>query len=199
MKNVRLVILAALLVAALFAAVFPALAISPDSRLNQSFEGDKNGDNIPDKWNVRGNVLRVCDHPYTALDACAMVFLPSNRAAALWQRIDELPGSWTDLEEGVLVNFAEGQVAAKQLDDYRVYAGVRLYHPNGTVYTLYNEVSGGSYPFNYSAFGTVCGETCTELILGVADGTRRDPSSFYGFLVRPGDGYFAVDWLRFID
>jgi hypothetical protein len=186
-------------IAALFAAVLPALAdVTPDPLLNQSFEGDKNGDNIPDKWNTKGDVFRLCNHQWTSYtyDDCMMVFPPSSSGAALWQRLNGEKFSWVVVsQEGESVGLGGAWYAAKQLDWGRAYYGGIVYGPD-TKYVIYTEIDGGTRNFNFESFSAVCGVTdCAKVEAMMGDGTIYELS--YGFLVLPGDGYLAVDWIYF--
>ena len=62
MKRVRLIILTGLVIAALFAAVVPALAVPTQSRFRHPqyviLWVTRDGDNQPDKWNTKGDVVR---------------------------------------------------------------------------------------------------------------------------------------------
>ena len=191
MKRVRLIVLTGLAVVALVAAVVPALAHNP-VEFNWTFMGDKNSDNVPDKWNVKGDVFRVCDHPYTSytMDACMMVFPPSNRAAALWQRITagEIYPSWLVVTEEASHEFiGEAYGATKAFDAYRGYYGVRLTFDDGFRVTVYDMVPYGHNPFGYMSFYDYIG------VWGAQYGPEDVVDYTYGFLVTPGDGYLAVD------
>ena len=193
MKRVRLVILTGLVVTALFAAVLPALAV-PDlyDTHNLGFMGDKNGDNVPDKWNVTGDVFRACNHPYTAYtsDSCMMVFPPSNKAAALWQRYDNDDDLiWVVLEEGQLWTIGGTLRGAKRLDWYRAYFGIRFYYTDGSEIVVYDSIPGGNYPFTWQNFEhTFSGP-------GADPRTDNQASVLTGIMVLPGDGYLGIDMI----
>ena len=88
MKNTRLLILTALIIAALFAAVLPAFAGADpfSSAINASFEFDTNNDGTPNSWNKHGDILHVCGRPSNhMIDNCLMAFLPSDERAILYQ------------------------------------------------------------------------------------------------------------------
>jgi hypothetical protein len=189
MKRIRTIILAAVILAALFATLVPALALDPYDAVNYSFEGDKNGDNIPDKWMVAGDVFRTCNHPYypgMVPTPCAMIFPPSNHGAAVWQVLpSELHTLVVLFEEGYPTLLGEGVVGAKQLDWYRAYYGVRLTHEDGTTITLYDDIRGGTYPFEVQEWVDSVG----TWVLG----ENTWPVVKFGILVFPGDGYLGVD------
>ena len=191
MKRVRLVILVGLVIAALFAAVLPAMA-DPFVGGNWSFEGDKDGDGNPDKWNVRGDVVRLCNHGYPATDACMMVFLPSNKVAAVWQRI-EGENKIVVAEEASKENLGHAQFMAKQLDSYRAHFGYEIVYPDGTTILLYDYFIGGTYGVRTQVFYDYVGgwgKTLEDdLLNGVVDHVS------WGVLTLPGDGYLGVDWV----
>ena len=185
----RIVLLTGLLIAALALAVIPALAGGDiDEALNWSFEGDKNGDNIPDKWNVKGDVLRVCDHQYASLDNCMMVFKPSNKAAAVWQILDADPETWTVLSEEASCEIGYGYVGAIGLDSERALLGGIVNYTDGSQITAYVLINGGTYPISHHTFDLTM-PTCTPDLPDQADG-------MWGVLVLPGDGYLGVDYLN---
>ena len=190
MKRIRLLILTGLIIVALFAAVIPALAVIPISPLNNSFMGDQNNDNIPDKWNVKGDVFRTCSHPYypgSTIDPCMMVFPPSGKSAALWQHAP-VNVAIVIIEEGIPVEIGRARMGAKKLDSYRGYFGLRLHLADGTTMTLYDEVPGGNYPIDHYGFMDNVGNWA-------ADGLVI-PDVTYGILMLPGDGYLGIDVLR---
>ena len=190
MKLNRALILTAVLIVALFAAVIPALAIDPLTLLNVSFMGDSNGDNIPDKWNVKGDVFRTCSHPFYPVstnDPCMMVFPPSTERAMLWQHAPVKVG-FIIIEEGQPAEIGRAWMGAKQLDTYRGYYGLRLDLGDGTMVTLYEEVPGGTYGFGHHSFMDNLGSWAI-------DGFYV-PEATYGILMLPGDGYLGLDLLR---
>ena len=190
MKRVRLLILTGLLIAALTLAVAPALAGLPHVIWNWSFEGDKNGDNLPDKWNVKGDVLRVCDHQYASFDNCMMVFKPSNKAAAVWQILDYETGDWTVVTEEASCGFGGGQIGALNLDTERAYYG-RIYDmKNGTRYTLYGTIDGGTYPIGVQVVHVTVPNCIPNVVSEDNIATMR-----WGVLTYPGEGYLGVDSL----
>ena len=196
MKRTRTILLATMLVIALFVAVLPAFGHFFDE-LNWSFMGDKDADGDPDKWNVKGDVFRVCDHPYTSYtaDACMMVFPPSNRAAAVWQRVTDLDAmpvypSWIVVtEEGSNEFIGEFYGASKALDSYRAYYGVRLTFSDGVTVLYYDEVPGGHNHFSTYLFYDI-----VELE-GLAYDLDDLAQVTYGVLAGPGNGYLAVDYI----
>ena len=190
MKRTRTFILVGVIVATLFAAVLPSLAVvvDPSTALNWSFEGDKNNDNIPDKWNVKGDVFRTCDHPYypgDTLTPCAMVFPPSSKSAALYQDVNGEFSVEVLTEEGETVVLALALAGGKKLDWYRAYYGIRFDLPDGTTITLYDDVSGGNFPFSKHFFLDTAGSWAKN---GFSTDSFR-----HGILVLPGDGYLGVD------
>ena len=187
MKRIRLVILTGLLIAALALAVVPALAAGPNygEILNWSFEGDKNGDNIPDKWNVKGDVMRLCDHQYASFDNCMMVFKPSNKAAAVWQILDAEAYSWTVNSEEALCVVGVGYVGAYNLPSERALLGAMINYTDGSQITAYILMHGGTYPINGEVF---------ELTLPNCNPDLPDKAEAkWGVLTLPGDGYLGLD------
>ena len=185
MKQLRTTMLAGVIFIALIVAIVPALAVDPP--LNNSFMGDANNDNIPDKWNVKGDVFRTCDHPFTAYttDDCIMVFPPSSKTAALWQRAN------LDIiiivgEEGSSEFIGSSVMGAKKLDSARGYYGLRLHLEDSTTITLYDEIPGGNYPFDFYLFYDTVGPWIDGLSI---------PEATWGILMFPGDGYLGVDRL----
>ena len=191
MKRTRTIILATVLVIALFATVLPALA-DGEVEFNWSFMGDKDGDNVPDKWNVKGDVFRVCDHPYTSYtyDACMMVFPPSNRAAAVWQRATDPLHIIVVTEEGSLEDIGGFFGATKALDAYRGYFGVRVKVSDGSVFTVYDYI-----PYGHNTWNTY---VMSAKIGGWGDDYEVDDitEAMFGILMTPGDGYLAVDMIQ---
>ena len=188
MKRLRLLILTGLIIAALAAAVIPALASGPSIPLNSSFEGDKNGDNIPDKWNVKGDVLRVCDHQYDSYDNCMMVFKPSNKAAAVWQIL--VPDEWVVVTEEASCYWGADYSGAINLDPERAYFGYIVYFVDGTNYTIYTDWPGGTYPMQY-----------WQSYWEFPDCTPDLPDwemVKWGVVSYPGEGYLGVDYLQMI-
>ena len=190
MKLNRTLILTTVLVVALFAAVIPALAIDPGTLLNDSFMGDQNNDNIPDKWNIKGDVFRTCSHPFypsSTNDPCMMVFPPSTETAALWQHAP-VETTFLIVEEGVPSEIGRAWMGAKQLDAYRGYYGLRLKLHDDTMVTLYEEIPNGTYPFGHHEFMDNLGSW--------AKTSFSVPEATYGILMFPGDGYLGIDVLR---
>ena len=193
MKRVRLVILAGLVIAALTMAVLPSLAADPFDAGNWSFEADNNSDGQPDKWNVKGDVVYLCDHGYPASDDCMMVFLPSNKAAAVWQRFDGEHKITVVTEEGSKENLGNAQFMAKQLDSYRAHFGYQIVYPDGTTILLYDYFPGGTYGVRSQVFYDYVSGWGKTLEEDLFNGNVEHLS--WGVLTLPGDGYLGVDWV----
>ena len=191
MKRTRLLILVSVLVAALFIAVLPTLAFDPAfaSWPNWSFEFDSNGDGVPNHWNFNnGDIVYICDHPTAqTYDDCFIGFLPSDSRAMVWQHISQ-PA--VNLEEGQTVCVMSGNFAAKRLPASRVYGGGRIHWDTGESATIYGLAPGGNYNFN----NIVIWDTLSDPDLLGLDGPDY---ATWGFLARPGDGYFFVDFAHF--
>ena len=184
MKRTRTIILAGVLIAALFVAVLPAFAVAELIAINYSFMGDQNNDNIPDKWNVVGDAFRNCTVNYLT-DACGMIFPPSASKAIVWQ---QLPADIAveALSEEPTVTTGLSILGAKQFDWGRGYVGMRAVGDDNSVVTVYDSVNGGTYPFNFFQF--------TDTVGGWIEGFESDNVKI-GIVVLPGDGYLAVDYL----
>ena len=188
MKHLRLVILTGLLIAALALAVIPAFGAGYGTVLNWSFEGDKNGDNIPDKWNVKGDVLRVCDHQYASYDNCMMVFKPSNKSAAVWQILDAESDLWIVITEEAACQVGEGYLGALTLDSGRAYFGGIVDYVDGSQISAYFLLSDGTYPISHEVFNL-------NLPICLPD-TPDEAGVRWGVLTFPGDGYLGVDYIN---
>ena len=190
MKRVRLLILTGLIIAALALVAVPAFAGPPYpvTELNSSFEGDKDGDNIPDKWNVKGDVLRVCDHQYASADNCMMVFKPSDSKAAVWQTLS--PEGWKVVTEEAMCVYMDGYTGMMGLDSDRAYVGYNIHWADGSSYTLYAAHPGGTHPIDFIYFYWDFPD-CNPTI--------PDPVQMrWGVLSFPGDGYLGVDGIRIV-
>jgi hypothetical protein len=194
MKRFRMLILVVVIIAALTAVAIPALAADPFYTGNWSFEADVNGDGHPDKWNVKGAVYRLCDHGYATYDDCMMVFPPSNKGAAVWQRYNS-DGSLVVVtgEEVESTYLGQGVFGAKNFDSYRAYFGYRIVYPGGENVLLYDDIPGGTYPFTNLFFSALVGSWGKDLGDDIYYGNIDHLS--WGVMVLPGDGTLGVDWI----
>lgn len=196
MKRIRIVILTAIVVAALFAAVIPALAEDPWYFFNMSFTADNNGDGLTDKWHLKGDTVWVCgvNHPTLYYDDCIVVIKPSSKGAAVYQQFtcdQDFYCHFVHPSEEYVAWIGQAGIAAKQLDGGRAYFGHRIAYHDGTVAVFYDEVPGGNYDFTNGPY--------TNFYDGVGwwaeDFNENVKSVTWGVLALPGDGYLYIDWL----
>ena len=187
MQRTRPIILALIIIIALFATVIPAMAgfLDPGTFFNWSFERDNNADNWPDRWNGNGNVTRICGHPQQMFGDCSIVFYPSQQRALIWQKAyaDDYPDAF---EEGYFVNIAAAAVAAKQLPEDRVYVGQVVHYTGVDDVVIYGATPGGTYGLSETHYATFVGKWAEDL--------PEVPDAVTWFIyARPGNGYVGFD------
>ena len=186
MKHIRVLLLVAVIIALLGATLIPALAaVDPFDFYNMSFERDTNNDGVPDRWMMHGdNVIYVCGKPSGwMLDDCLVGFLPDDDRAIIYQLIDK--HHVKPIEEGIPIWLFTMYAAAQNLEEGRVYGGIRHYWEGGESVTVYAAVPGGTYNF-------------TDIVLKDSAGwaeAELGPSDYahWGWLALPGDGQLFID------
>ena len=189
MKHIRILILATMVIAALFMAGIPALATSDfDPYPNWSFEYDGDSDGVPNWWHMRGDTVYVCGHPSGWLaDDCFVGFLASDQRAVIYQRFTQ---TQFNLEEAKGQCLMQTWVAAKNLNEGRVYGG-HLYQWDGLGRLLvYEPIPGGTYADGVTLFSHIGSEGTPFIGAGAPDVV------WWGFVALPGEGQFAIDRLQ---